>query len=144
MATFHRFEELEIWQIARGLSLRVFKLTEDGPAFKDFKFRDQIRSSAGSVMDNIAEGFERSSQFEFVNFLGISKGSSGEVRLQLYRGIDQNYFPHESNELIKEYEELAAKIGGFMKYLNQSEIKGQKFKNRSEYQILNLKSQMCA
>jgi len=131
MATFHRFEELEIWQIARGLSLRVFKLTEDGPAFKDFKFRDQIRSSAGSVMDNIAEGFERSSQFEFVNFLGISKGSSGEVRSQLYRGIDQNYFPQESNELIKEYEELAAKIGGFMKYLNQSEIKGQKFKNRS-------------
>ena len=131
MATFHRFEELEIWQIARGLSLRVFKLTEDGPAFKDFKFRDQIRSSAGSVMDNIAEGFERSSQFEFVNFLGISKGSSGEVRSQLYRGIDQNYFPHESNELIKEYEELAAKIGGFLKYLNQSEIKGQKFKNRS-------------
>jgi len=87
MATFHRFEDLEIWQTAKKLSLKVFKLTEAGPSSKDFKFRDQIRSSAGSVMDNIAEGFERSGQFEFVNFLSISKGSSGEVRSQLYRGI---------------------------------------------------------
>jgi four helix bundle protein len=130
MATFHRFEELEIWQIARSLSLKVYKLTEVGPASKDFKFRDQIRASAGSVMDNIAEGFERSSQFEFVNFLGVSKGSSGEVRSQLYRGMDQNYFSQDSNQLIKEYEELASKISGFMKYLNQSEIRGQKFKDR--------------
>src|SRR4030095_2166188 len=130
MATFHRFEDLEIWQVSRKLSLKIFKLTENGAASKDFKFRDQIRSSAGSVMDNIAEGFERSSQFEFVNFLGISKGSSGEVRPQLYRGIDQNYFTSDSNELIKEYDERASKISGFMKYLNQSEIKGQKFKHR--------------
>ena len=131
MATFHRFEELEIWQVARKLSLKIYKLTEGGPAAKDFKFRDQIRASAGSVMDNIAEGFERSSQFEFVNFLGISKGSCGEVRSQIYRGIDQNYFPENTNELIKEHEELATKIAGFMKYLNQSEIKGQKFKDRN-------------
>lgn len=130
MATFHRFEELEIWQEARRLSLKIFKLTDQGPASKDYKFRDQIRSSAGSVMDNIAEGFERSSQFEFVNFLGISKGSSGEVRSQLYRGIDQNYFSPDTNEFIKEYDELASKISGFMKYLNQSEIRGQKFKDR--------------
>ena len=130
MATFHRFEDLEIWQVSRKLSLKIFKLTETGAASRDFKFRDQIRNSAGSVMDNIAEGFERSSQFEFVNFLGISKGSSGEVRSQLYRGMDQNYFTSDCNELIKEYDELASKIAGFMKYLNQSEIKGQKFKHR--------------
>ena len=130
MATFHRFEDLEIWQASRKLSLKIFKLTEIGAASRDFKFRDQIRNSAGSVMDNIAEGFERSSQFEFVNFLGISKGSSGEVRSQLYRGMDQNYFTSDCNELIQEYDELASKIAGFMKYLNQSEIKGQKFKHR--------------
>ena len=60
MATFHRFEDLEIWETAKKLSLKVIKLTEVGPSFKDFKFRNQIRSSAGSVMDNIAEGFESS------------------------------------------------------------------------------------
>ena len=130
MATIHRFEDLEIWQVAKKLSLKVFRLTETGPASKDFRFRDQIRSSAGSVMDNIAEGFERSGQFELVNFLSISKGSSGEVRSQLHRGIDQNYFSEHTIELIKEYEELASKISGFIKYLNQSEIKGQKFKGR--------------
>ena len=79
MGTIRKFEDLEIWQIARKLSLKVFHLTEIGPASKDYKFKDQIRASAGSIMDNIAEGFERSSQFEFVNFLGISKGSSGET-----------------------------------------------------------------
>ena len=96
MGTIRRFEDLEIWQIARKLSLKVFHLTETGPASKDYKFKDQIHASAGSVMDNIAEGFERSSQFEFVNFLSISKGSSGETRSQLYRGIDQQYFPEET------------------------------------------------
>jgi four helix bundle protein len=131
MATFHRFEDLEIWQVARKLSLKIFTLTEVGAASKDFKFRDQIRRSAGSVADNIAEGFERSSQFEFVNFLGISKGSSGETRSQVYRGIDQQYFTEDANELIKEYDGLASKIAGFMKYLNQSEIRGQKFKDRT-------------
>ena len=130
MATIHRFEDLEIWQIAKKLSLKVFKLTETGPVSKDFRFRDQIRSSAGSVMDNIAEGFERSGQFELVNFLSISKGSPSEVRSQLHRGIDQNYFSEETTDLIKEYEQLASKISGFMKYLNYSEIKGQKFKDR--------------
>ncbi len=131
MGTIRRFEDLEIWQIARKLSLKVFHLTETGPVSKDYKFKDQIHASAGSVMDNIAEGFERSSQFEFVNFLSISKGSSGETRSQLYRGIDQNYFPEETVDLIKEYEELASDISGFMKYLNQSEIRGQKFKDRN-------------
>ena len=130
MATIRKFEDLAIWQTARHLSLKVFELTQSGPASKDYHFKDQIRDSASSVMDNIAEGFERSSQFEFVNFLSISKGSSGETRSQLYRGIDQKYFNEEANNLIKEYADLAANISGFIKYLNQSEVKGQKFKDR--------------
>jgi four helix bundle protein len=131
MATIRKFEDLAIWQIARKLSLKVFHLTEIGLSAQDYKFKNQIRASAGSVMDNIAEGFERSSQFEFVNFLSISKGSSGETRSQLYRGIDQRYFPEDTIDLITEYEDLASNISGFMKYLNQSEIRGQKFKDRS-------------
>jgi four helix bundle protein len=92
MATYTRFEELEIWQESRRLSLQVFNMTANGNVGKDFRFRDQIRSAAGSVMDNIAEGFERSSRLEFVNFLSFSKGSCGEVRSQIYRAIDQQYF----------------------------------------------------
>src|SRR4030095_9307347 len=101
MGTIRKFEDLEIWRIARQLSLKVFHLTEVGPSSEDFKFKNQIRASAGPVMDNIAEGFERSSQFEFVNFLSISKGSTGATRSQLYRGIDQKYFPEETMDLIK-------------------------------------------
>lgn len=131
MATIKRFEDLEIWQVARKLSLKIFELTSKEPFIKDFKFRDQIRSSAGSVMDNVAEGFERSSRLEFVNFLSIAKGSAGETRSQLYRSIDAEYCTEsDANELIKEYEQLAQQIAGFISYLNQSSLKGQKFKDR--------------
>ena len=132
MGTIRKFEDLEIWQVARQLSLKVFRLTETAPSSEDYKFKNRMRASAGSAMDNIAEGFERSSQFEFINFLSISKGSPGETRSQLYRGIDQNYFSADAIELIKEYEELASSISGFIKYLNQSEIRGQKFRDRGQ------------
>lgn len=131
MATIKRFEDLEIWQVARGLALKVKKITEADLFSKDFRFRDQITNSAGSVMDNIAEGFERSGRLEFVNFLSISKGSTGEVRSQLYRAIDYGYMSDEVGlVLIKEYEVLASKISGFISYLNRSIHKGQKFKER--------------
>lgn len=131
MATINNFEELEIWQVARNLSLRVFKLTELAPLSKDFRFRDQIRASAGSVMDNIAEGFERSSRLEFINFLSIAKGSAGETRSQLQRAFDQKYVSEsEMIHLTTEYKSLSSKIAGFIKYLNETEHKGQKFKDR--------------
>jgi four helix bundle protein len=96
MRTIRKFEDPEIWQIARQLSLRVFHLTEEAPSSEDYEFKNQTPASAGSAMDNIAEGFERSSQFEFINFLSISKGSTGETRSQLYWGIDQKYFPENT------------------------------------------------
>lgn len=132
MATYKRFEDLPIWQEARRLSKAVKLLTEKEKFVRDYKFIAQITDSAGSVMDNIAEGFERGSQFEFVNHLSYSKGSSGEVRSQLYRAFDYNYITKEENEeLINAYEILAAQIANFMVYLNQSNIKGKKFEGRS-------------
>ncbi|ANE49867.1 four helix bundle protein [Flavisolibacter tropicus] len=131
MATIKRFEDLQIWQDARALSLKVYGLTQPEPFAKDFRFCSQIRAAAGSVMDNIAEGFERGSQLEFFNFLSFSKGSAGEVGSQLYRAIDFKYIGLEvATNLIKEYEELASKIAGFISYLNKSDYKGQKFKDR--------------
>jgi four helix bundle protein len=132
MGTIKRFEDLELWQIARALAKKVKVLTESELFSRDFRFRDQTNESAGSVMDNIAEGFERSGRLEFVNFLSIAKGSSGEVRSQLYRAIDYNYFKEDDVlPLIQEYEVLATKISGFIAYLNKSVYKGQKFKERT-------------
>lgn len=131
MATIQHFEDLEIWQLAKSLSYKVFMLTKNEFFSRDFRFRDQIRSAAGSVMDNIAEGFERSSRLEFINFLSIAKGSAGEVRSQLHRAFDQNYVTEvEMQVLADEYKVLSSKLSGFIKYLNTSEHKGQKFKNR--------------
>jgi len=134
MGTIYRFEDLPIWQQARMLCNKVFKIIEENQFFlNDFRFRDQAKASAGSVMDNIAEGFERSSRLEFVNFLGIAKGSCGEIRSQLYRAVDNNYVNRlEGLALIDEYEKLAQEIAGFMSYLNKSTIKGQKFKDRNQ------------
>ncbi len=133
MATYKRFEDLPIWQEARRLSTIVKHLTDKEKFARDFRFVAQITASAGSVMDNIAEGFERGSQFEFVNHLSYSKGSNGEVRSQLYRAFDYNYITkEESEEVINAYEILAAQIANFMAYLNQSDIKGKKFEGRSK------------
>lgn len=132
MATIKNFEDLEIRQTARKLSKRIFDVTIKEPFSKDFRFRDQIRAAAGSVMDNIAEGFERSSRLEFINFLTIAKGSAGEVRSQLHRAVDQQcLLDVEGDELIEEYKLLSAKISGFVKYLNTTEHKGQKYKDRT-------------
>jgi four helix bundle protein len=132
MATYSHFYDLPIWQEARVLFKELQAMVSASPAMKDFRFRDQIMSSAGSVMDNIAEGFERSGNTEFNNFLSIAKGSSGEVRSQLYRGIDMQYFPEtEAVSLIEKYTNLAGAIAGFMDYLNRSAFRGQKFKNRN-------------
>ena len=86
--TTERFEDLEIWQEARDLCRRVRELTSRGDFCRDFKFRDQIRDSSGSIMDCIAEGFERGGNKEFIQFVSIAKGSCGETRSQSYRAFD--------------------------------------------------------
>ncbi len=132
MPTIKKFEDLEIWQLARILSKRIFLISLEPPFIKDYRFRDQLRAAAGSVMDNIAEGFERSGRLEFINFLSIAKGSIGEVKSQLYRATDQSYLATDLfNELYAEYDKLAANIAGFITYLNKSVHKGQKFRDRT-------------
>jgi four helix bundle protein len=131
MATIQKFEDLEIWQKARLLSQKTYPLTFIKPINKDFRYKDQIRGSVGSIMDNIAEGFERGSKLEFINSLTLSKGEVGEYKSQLYRGLDIKYFSQELFlELFSLADELTKMITSFVSYLNKSSIKGQKFKNR--------------
>ncbi len=129
MATINRFEDLEIWQLARELCQDIYKIGQNSELKNDFKLYNQINSSSGSIMDNIAEGFERNGNKEFVYFLSISKGSCGETRSQLYRVLDRKYITNEEFEKLKKKTIiLGQKIGSFMNYLSSSEYKGTKFK----------------
>ena len=129
MASVKDFEELAIFQKARELSQRIYPVTNKDGFKSDFRFVQQIRAAAGSVMDNIAEGFERGGNKEFLNFLYIAKGSCGEVRSQLIRANDVGYLTKEEyNELYTECRKLSAGIMNFIKELRASEYTGAKFK----------------
>lgn len=131
MATIKSFEELEIGKIARKLHKKVIALIEKEVVAKDYRFRNNMQETGGSVMDYIAEGFERDSRPEFVNALRYSKGSTGEVRSQLFRGFDKGYRGQSDlDEMNDEYKILASHIANFIKYLNTGEQKGLKFKDR--------------
>lgn len=129
MATIRKFEDLEIWQEARRLSNEIKEIALNSDLKSDYKLRDQIKGSSGSIMDNIAEGFERDGNIEFRQFLSIAKGSAGETRSQLYRVYDYGYISEEKiNKLANDYEQLSRRIANFIIYLNKQDFKGNKFK----------------
>ena len=131
MATFNSFTEISVWQKARELSKQIFELTSRGTFAKDFGLKDQINRATGSIMDNIAEGFDRESKNEFVNFLSYSKGSAGEVLSQLYRAFDRSHISREECKRLEgNVQEIRKMLGGLINYLNSSNIRGMKFKNR--------------
>ena len=103
MGTIRDFEELKIWQDARELSKELYVITSSEPFVHDYRFCAQIRAAAGSIMDNIAEGFERDGRKEFIQFLYIAKGSCGEVRSQLARAYDVNYINEEIYQKYKNH-----------------------------------------
>jgi four helix bundle protein len=98
MATITKFEDLEIWQEARKLAKEIYIISKETDLKTDFRFKEQIKASSGSVMDNIAEGFERDGNIEFRQFLSIAKGSAGESRSQIYRLYDYEYISVEKFE----------------------------------------------
>ena len=128
MATINRFEDLEIWKEARRLAKEIHFISVETELRSDLRFKNQIKSSSGSVMDNIAEGFERDGNLEFRQFLSIAKGSAGETRSQLYRVFDFEYISEQKFEVLKtDYENLSGKIKNFITYLNKKDFKGNKF-----------------
>lgn len=129
MASIQKFEDLICWQKAREYCKIIFKLSEKPCYNTDFRFKNQYNSSAGSIMDNIAEGYEREGNKEFLQFLSIAKASLAENKSQTYRSFDRKFIDEvEFVNTLKLANELKQIIEGFMTYLRNSEIKGLKFK----------------
>lgn len=129
MAKIEKFEDLEIWRLAREICQKIEFLIQNTNLKTNYSLKDQIDRSSGSIMDNIAEGFERNGNREFIQFLSIAKGSAGEVKSQSYRAFDKKLITEEQHLKLNEIVELEKnKIGAMMNYLNNCEIKGLKFK----------------
>lgn len=125
MAVIKSFKDLEIWNMARQQCREIFEIFSNGDPSQDFALKNQLNAAAGSVMDNIAEGFERSGTREFIHFLVIAKGSNGEVRSQLARAAYRTYINVVKKELLFENNrKLSIKIAALIKYLKSTERKG--------------------
>src|SRR6516164_6676108 len=121
MATIKRFEDIISWQKARELCKVDGAFIDKGKFKRSYKFIDQIESSSGSIMDNIAEGFERGGNKEFSHFLYISKGSCGEFRSQLYRALDRNYLTQPEFDLLcDQAKEIIVLLQKLIDYLHKS------------------------
>ena len=129
MATISKFEDIEAWQLAREMTKVIYAISNEGEFARDFGLRDQIRRASVSIMSNIAEGFERGGDKEFFQFVSLAKGSSGEVRAQLYVALDAGYIDQQTfSRLSGMAAQINRMLAGFMKYLRSSELKGSKYK----------------
>ena len=129
MATIKKFEDIISWQKARDLNKIIGEMIDSGKFMNSYKLINQIEGSAGSIMDNIAEGFERGGNKEFIQFLYIGKASCGEMRSQLYRALDRNYLTQNEFDILYDLsKEIIVLLQKLIDYLLQSELKGSKFK----------------
>lgn len=125
MATIRKFEEIESWKMAKTLCTRIGKLIDEGKFKRNYRLIHQVEGSSGSLMDNIAEGFERGTKGEFLQFLGYSKGSCGELRSQLYRALDRAYITQtEFDELYELTTRISGSLQKFIAYLLKTTIAG--------------------
>src|SRR5438067_4928233 len=123
MAKIRKFEDIESWKRVRKLANEIYNVTAVGRFTRDFGLRDQIRRAALSIMLNIAEGFERGGDKEFLQFLSVAKGSCGETRAQLYVALDQAYISvAEFESLFKSTMEVSQLISGLTRYLHHSSL----------------------
>jgi four helix bundle protein len=133
MATLTKFEDIKAWQKARFFCHEVVVIIEETKLSTDYKLKDQVNGSSGSIMDNIAEGFGRGGNLEFIQFLEISHASACESQSQLYRILDRKYITGEKfNELYEIAEEIKRMILSLIKYLSGSPMTGPKYKLRQK------------
>ena len=125
MATIKRFEDIEGWKKARVVCKQLGEIIDAGNFKNSYKLVNQIEGSSGSIMDNIAEGFERGTRAEFIQFLGYAKGSCGELRSQLHRAFDRNYISSIEFENLKILVlQISGLLQNFIAYLQNSEVQG--------------------
>ena len=123
MAKIKRFEDIDAWKDARLLVKQCYLLVKKDALPRDFGFKDQLQHAAVSIMSNIAEGFERGSNKEFVQYLYISRASAGEVRSLIYAAFDLGYITQEEfSSLMESLISLSRQIGGFISYLKQRDM----------------------
>ena len=136
MGTIQRFEEIRAWQTARELTRRIYEVSGRGAFVRDYGLRDQMRRAAVSIMSNIAEGFESGTQALFIRYLGYAKASAGELRAQLYVGLDAGYLAEaEFEELFNLAEKCSRQLSRFISYLeSQSGGRGVR-EATSEYEL---------
>ncbi|MBZ5553630.1 MAG: four helix bundle protein [Acidobacteriia bacterium] len=129
MARIERFEDIEAWRVARELAKDTYRITSNAKFGRDFCLRDQMRRASVSILSNIAEGFERSGDKEFQQFLALAKGSCGELRSQLYIALDQQYVSEEQfAETRLKSEEVSKMLAGLIRYLRGAAMRGSKYK----------------
>jgi four helix bundle protein len=129
MNKIEKFEDVIAWQKARVLTKEIYTSTKVGSFARDFGLRDQIQRASVSTMANIAEGFERGGDKEFIQFLSNSKGSCGEVKSHLYVAVDQEYITRARfDQLYENANEVGRLLSGFMSYLRDSELRGNKYR----------------
>ena len=133
MNKIEQFEDLEVWQEASKIATVIYKISEEGKLKTDWGMRDQIRRSATSISNNIAEGFEYNSNKSFIRYLRIAKGSAGELRSQLFILKEAGFITLETyTDLYSKCIGISKQIAGFMKYLKKFEL------NRLKATIVNL------
>lgn len=136
MPTITRFEEIEAWQTARELTKMIYSITDEGKLSRDFGLKDQLRRASVSVMSNIAEGYESSSQALFIRYLGIAKASAGEVRSQLYVARDVNFLTDQQfSQLFQIAEKASRQFSRFMSYLEAHPQSRHLKEETSEYEV---------
>ncbi|MBP8238674.1 MAG: four helix bundle protein [Saprospiraceae bacterium] len=128
---FKKIEEIEAWNKARVVAKLIWEVSSEGTFAKDFSLKDQINRAAGSVMDNIAEGFGRGGNKEFSNFLSIARGSAQEVKSQIYRTYDRNHLDEATfKKLLELSVQSIISVHSLFNTVNTSDYDGSKFKDR--------------
>ena len=136
MGTIQRFEEIRAWQTARELTRRIYEISGQGAFARDYGLRDQMRRAGVSIMSNIAEGFESGTQALFIRYLRYAKASAGEVRAQLYVGLDAGYLAEaEVGELFDLADKCSRQLSRFISYLESQPSRRGMREAINEYQI---------